>query len=561
MEVSYPIALDLETTGLSFNDRILSIGAAWSDGQQNYKKSWLVGTQDLYHSRDSHPTIVQELRSLVLQSNLVIFHNTTFDLSYLLGNGYLLESDVQGKLFDTLLTSRMTAARESVSLHNLCLQYNITDEKWVKQKEKRASLENAGVDILLSYNETDALHTLLLGLILWEEAKAIYDPAFVLHESDFCRVMAKVRVRGKALNRHATEVYLAEQEMRRKQLMKDLLWPNQIESANDRTGIIKFLKAHGMNSLPGTQKGNDSVSKDSLEELQLGLHGSLSTICASVVEAVLESRKIEKMVGTYLIPMLTEHADALDRIHPNYTVGGAMTYRLTSSNPNGQNMPKDLPIWEPYLSCDYKQAEPRLTAMYSQEPTLVKAFFTGADIYKEIAVKLWGESTREDPKKRQMGKQIQLAATYGGGANSLSRATSITFDQAMDFIRTYRKVMPRIHQTTSKARQQWETVGYLKLWTGKRIYATEEDKKRGYKGFNNLIQGGVGELVKEAMIKLDAQGFPMIEQIHDEVGLEPYVDKEAVRDIMTSILPDWLTSRTKPTISTQVDIELKGIKG
>ena len=108
------------------------------------------------------------------------------------------------------------------------------------------------------------------------------------------------------------------------------------------------------------------------------------------------------------------------------------------------------------------------------------------------------------------------------------------------------------------AQTTWQERGYVKLITGKRIYATKNDLQRSYKAFNNIIQGGVAELVKEAMLTLDGMGIPMLGQEHDAISFPIEVEREPIAEVMNNVLPEAISSRTIPPIKMRVDFDVKG---
>ena len=556
------LSLDLETTGLGFNSDIISIACAanWG-GESPLVKSWLVNGGDLFSKPTPIPVIVDELACLIDQAEVVALHNAAFDLSFLFGKGLLLPSRVKGKVFDTLSTARMTGPRDSVSLDNLCSFYKLGTDRWRAMKKARGNLSRLSVASVLEYNELDAINTLALAEILWKEAIAIYGQDFTLRESDYCRVMAEVRVRGKHLDREAMQSYEERSLRERRRLLKYILFPLQIEGPNDRMGLIKYLKRMGFYDFTMTEKGNESVGKDQLDDIikRLEIVGTKQTIM--VCRAVQRLRHSEKILSTYIQPLIEEHADAQDTIHPSFCVGGTVTFRLSSSHPNGQNMPRELAyiLWTPYLSADYSQAELRLAAAYAQEPNLAQAFADGLDVHLDTAKRMFGEARAKE--MRHTAKQINFCSLYGGGANTLSQRFNVPIEDAGEFLRLHRQVYPPLYRATRLAQTTWQERGYVKLVSGKRIYATRDDLERGYKAFNNIIQGGVGELVKEAMLQLDALGIPMIGQVHDAVEFPLDVDREVVRSVMDNILPDSIATRTIPPIQMRVDFDVKGTKG
>lgn len=887
------LSIDIETSGLSWSSDIVSIGTARTfavpDGQGEHPaiESWSITGSDLFVQPTPIPVVVDRLGALIEEAEIVTMHNASFDLAFLLGKGLLTSNQVKGKLLDTLLTARMTGPRSSLSLASLCDEYKIGDSRWRGMKRWRANIQAVPMESVLEYNGLDALHTLSLAETLWPESTKIYGSAFTLRESDYCRIMAEIRCRGKPLDRPSVQRYTETVLRARRRMLKYILFPCRIQGPNDRTGLIKYLKRSGLDSIiPTTEKGNDSVSKDALDEIITYLKVWKSKEQLTVCLTVKKIRHMEKILSTYLHPLMEEHADVNDLVHPAYTVGGTVTYRLSSSHPNGQNMPRELShvLWTPYISADYSQAELRLAAAYAQEPNLAQAFADGKDVHLETAALMfgkdkakanrqtakstnfacvpmttqaltptgwktyyelevgdlvmghrnenlvwtpvlekvyynqaplvelsnayfkavttpnhrwWGKKRRDgglkgryeedsfvttdnvnsehtlyvsypaltdhlldiapneaaivaylhvegcikrsaytgrtsqakgkrvgfvgyihqskpngiaeikkvldgipyrtfprkqdslltfsldpnylrdlwrrsmldtytleqfvlslDPTQRSaffkavwvaegcasrntfftnkgttldalrlcaflegynptyqdnrkcigvcLGKpyvtgqrltlqpldpapvwcirtatetwvmkqdqQISLTGNtlYGGGPTTLVTRFKYQYDDALNFLRLHRQTYPRLHKYTRKAQQVWEKRGYVTLVSGKRLWATKDDLQRSYKAFNNVIQGGVGELVKEAMMQIDAVGIPMIGQIHDSVEfplnfgqstVKETVDaKETVEEIMNGILPETISTRTHPPIQMKVEFEKKGTR-
>lgn len=552
------LAVDIETTGLMWRDSILTVGAAWDAPTGIETKAWSISMADLYNAPSSPVIFTQELLNLCQAADVIAMHNTTFDLSYLMGSGYIRAGDVKGKIFDTLVTARMTGPRNSLSLDNLCRDYSIGESWWQNLKSKRGSLGRVDVETVLRYNQEDAKNTLLLAHKLWDESIAIYGQEFTLHESDFCRLLAEVRVRGKKLDLVSVKEYWRTLTLKRRQVLQEILWPNQITGPNDRTNLLRYLKRKNYSDtqLVYTEKGNESFSDSALTQIMEKASGEVK----EVLEAVLEIRHTEKILSTYIVPYLEEHADDGGYIHASYTVGGTVTYRLSSQNPNAQNVPRELSghLWEPYTSADYSQAELRLATAYAQEKSLAKAFGEGADIHNETARLMFGEVT---PERRKIAKNINFAVLYGGGARTLEERYDVPYDDGVRFIQKHRKIYPQLHKFTRLAEEAWKERGYIRLVSGKRIYATQDDLRRAYKAFNNLIQGGIAELVKDSMLKLDARGAKIVGQVHDSIEIESgSTDDETIREVMESVLPENISGRTNPAIKLKVDIEVKGVK-
>lgn len=547
------VAVDIETEGLNWSSRVLTVAASWRDEHgQVVTRSWCVNAADLFHDTVPIPAVRHDLVRILADKDLVIMHNATFDLSYLLGAQVLLVEDVRGKLFDTLLTARMTGSRESVSLAHLAIIYGVANEKWLSKKKLRSNMSRVPVDVMLEYNEEDSKITLLLGEKLWQEGIKIYSSDFLLRESDFCRLMAEIRCRGKALDGDKIESLRARTSLEKQELYKEVLFPRKIEGANDRDGLLRYLSDHHVTGLSKTEKGNWSLDEDSLVAALAGVHDPEVN---TVIAAVLRARHLDKSLSTWIDGML-QHADGELRVHPNFIVAGAVSYRLTCSNPNLQAVPKEMDIWVPQLSADYSQAELRIASMYAQENGLARAFASGEDVHMTTARTMFGKTDKET---RTLAKRTNFASIYGSGDKGLAENTGLSLEKARQLRLLHQKIYPALSQMSRKAEQAWKERGYLTLVSGKRLYATQEDLDfRAYKAFNQLIQGSVAEIIKEAMLTLDSLGITINNQIHDSLEFDPSVDVQEVKRVMQGVVPDSIQSRTNPRITMQVDAEVVG---
>lgn len=547
------ISIDIETTGLEWYSRVLTVAASWRDEHGEVKtKSWCVNATDLFHDTVPIPAIRHDLVRLIADKDAVIMHNATFDLSFLLGAQVLVPDDVRGKLFDTLLTARMTGPRESASLASLAVAYGVANEKWLSKKKLRSNMGRVPVDTMLEYNEEDAQITLLLGEKLWDEGIKIYNADFLLRESDFCRLMAEIRFRGKALDREKIDALRHSAATEKQRIYQDVLFPRRIEGANDRDGLLRYLSDRHITGLNRTDKGNFSLDEESLLQALGEAHDPDAN---TVIAAVLRARHLDKSLSTWIDGMMA-HADGELRVHPNFTVAGAVSYRLTCSHPNLQAVPKEMDIWTPQLSADYSQAELRIASMYAQENGLARAFASGEDVHMTTAKTMFGKT---DKDTRTLAKRTNFASIYGSGDKGLAENTGLSIERARELRLLHQKIYPALNQMSRKAEKAWKERGYLTLISGKRLYATKEDLDfRAYKAFNQLIQGSVAEIIKEAMLTLDSLRIPINNQVHDSLEFDPEVDVREVKRIMQGVVPDSIQSRTNPRIVMQVDAEIVG---
>lgn len=542
------VAVDIETTGLSYNDELLSVAAAWRgpDGVQSV--AWST-RGDLFHAPVHAPYMRHLLHEVIRPGDTVVTHNGAFDLPMLFKSQILLPGEVKRRVYDTMLGARMTGAHDSVSLFNLCEEERLVDVVWAAQKKRRSKLEQEGVENLLSYNRTDAEKTLLLAELQRQRAVAIYGEDFIVHEHDYVRLMAEVRHRGKRLNVGAVKRRGHDMSQTLYGIVKDRLVANGISGPSDRKGILNYCRDHDIKIEKRTIGGDVAVDEEALQ-------GASGQDPDGVLEAVLEARTLEKAISTWVYGM-ADYKDEFDLVHPNYTVAGAVSYRLTCSHPNLQAVPGDYSsLWAEHISADYSQAELRVAAAFAQEKSMARAFAEGADVHAETARLMFGSVDKE---KRRIAKSCNFASIYGGGVTAVVRATGIDEGKVKSLLASHRRAYKSLYEVSKKAETAWQDRGYLRLLLGKRLYATKDDlENRPYKAFNQLVQGSVAELVQEAMMRIDAAGMTIVGQVHDSIELAPDADVEQVKEIMAGVFPPEFGGRTDPAIVMAADVDLKG---
>ncbi len=287
-----------------------------------------------------------------------------------------------------------------------------------------------------------------------------------------------------------------------------------------------------------------STAADVLENLR-GQH--------PIIEKILEYREITKLKGTYVdaLPALV-HPET-GRVHTSYHQAGASTGRLSSSNPNLQNIPIRTEIGREVrrafiapdgyqlLSVDYSQVELRIMAHVSREPTLLTAFEQGQDIHAATAAIIYGIALDQVTKtERNFAKRVNFGILYGMGAFRLMRDSDLTLAQADEFIKTYFARLPRVKVYLDQAKQIARERGYLTTLFGRRRFFpglqhgnVNSRQSAEREAINMPIQGTAADIIKRAMIDLYAElaqrnlGARMLLQVHDELVLEVPEDRLA----------------------------------
>ena len=317
----------------------------------------------------------------------------------------------------------------------------------------------------------------------------------------------------------------------------------------------------GLSSPTGrkTSTGQRSVAADVLESMQ-GQH--------RVIDLVLEHRQLSKVKGTYLdaLPRLV-HPET-GRVHTSFNQTGAVSGRLSSQDPNLQNIPirtelgREVrqafivpPGWK-MIAADYSQVELRIVAHISGDPGLAEAFAAGQDIHRATAALVLGISPdMVTDDQRRFAKSINFGVAYGMGAQSLAQQTGKTMKEAKDFIDAYFAGFPNVKRYIDDTKRLAKEQGYVETLLGRRRYfpvlGTETRDARTNilqraaerEAINHPMQGTAADIIKIAMIRihdaLRAGGYRtrMLLQVHDELVLEaPEDEVEAVAAMVKEIM-------------------------
>jgi DNA polymerase-1 len=277
----------------------------------------------------------------------------------------------------------------------------------------------------------------------------------------------------------------------------------------------------------------------------------LAALGHEVPRLLLEHRELQKLRSTYVDVLPAKVHPVTGRIHTSFNQVGAATGRLSSSEPNLQNIPVRTPRGEEirrgfipapgwkFVVADYSQIELRLMAHLSEDPAFIAAFQAGEDIHRQTASLIFGVPLAEvTPEMRARAKTINFGTIYGQGAFALSRMLSITQEEAKAFIAEYFRrfggVRAFLDRQVLLAREQ----GYVETLFGRRRYIPEvRDRNYGMRAFgerqaqNAPLQGSAADLIKIAMVRLHHAlrqgGFAarLLLQVHDELVLEAPVEE------------------------------------
>jgi len=417
------------------------------------------------------------------------------------------------------------------------------------------------------YAAADAETTLRLMPLLETELKRfpkLWD-LFVTMEVPLITVLADMEMAGIALDRDFFAKFALELNQRLAELEQ------QVYAASGRTfnlnstqqlSDVLFGTLHLSPPERGkkTASGHYSTAAGVLEGLS-GQH--------AVVDMILEYRELSKLKSTYVdaLPLQIHPEDG--RVHTSFSQTTAVTGRLSSSDPNLQNIPTRTDIGRRVrrgfvaapgnvlLSLDYSQIELRIVAQMAGDEAMLNAFRTGQDIHAATAAAIYNVPLKEVTKEmRRHSKAINFGLIYGMSAFGLTRTTDLTLSESQDFVTAYFKQFPGVKKYLDGIRKETARSGYVETMLGRRRYfpnlksgLNQVMKNREEReAINAPIQGTAADIMKIAMIRIPPALVKaglhgrMLLQVHDELVLEcPRAElsavETAVREIMENAYP------------------------
>ncbi|AGA35368.1 DNA polymerase I [Thioalkalivibrio nitratireducens DSM 14787] len=324
----------------------------------------------------------------------------------------------------------------------------------------------------------------------------------------------------------------------------------------------------GLPVLRRTPKGQPSTAEDVLEQMAAEY---------PLPRLILEHRGLAKLRSTYTERLPERIHPETGRVHTSYHQAVAATGRLSSSDPNLQNIPvrtdegrriRQAFIAEPgqvLLAADYSQIELRIMAHLSRDRGLLEAFAAGEDIHRATAAEVFGlEPASVGPDQRRAAKAINFGLIYGMSAFGLARNLGIEQSQAREYIDRYFARYPGVKDYMERAKEQARDQGYVETLFGRRLYLPEIGSRNPARraqservAINAPMQGTAADIIKRAMLKVAARleegvlHARMIMQVHDELVLE--VREDAVEALRTAVVAD-MSGAAELAVDLVVDV-------
>ncbi|UCF06218.1 MAG: DNA polymerase I [bacterium] len=482
-----------------------------------------------------------------------IGHNIKYDCLVLEAHGFT----VAGVSFDTMIASYcLDPERRSHSLDNLTLEFcrhtMISYGELFNPDDKVRDIRTVPLERLSEYSCEDADYTMRLKMVLADRIdESGYDSLFREVEMPLCLVLKRMEQAGVALDCRKLEKLSGEVagqlEQRAQEIYGEAGEEFNINSGKQLQRIL-FEKL-GLPPLRRTKTGY-STDVEVLMELA-GEH--------RIAGLVLEYRQLAKLAGTYIdaLPRLVNPDTG--RIHTSFNQTVTATGRLSSSDPNLQNIPIRTELGRRIrrafvarrghllMDADYSQIELRIMAHLSGDPSLVEAFHDGIDIHTRTAARIYGIDEGEvDAEKRSRAKTINFGVIYGMGARGLSRQLGIPVAEAKQFIEDYFASYPGVKAYIDRSIGQARERGYAETLMGRRRnlpdIASGDGRVRSFSeriAVNMPIQGTAADMIKVAMIDIDrgirgrGLGSRMVLQVHDELVFEvPLNEREDIEELV-----------------------------
>jgi len=546
---------DTETTGLDPNNsELVGIAFSYDPGE-----AWYVNLPENYNNATTITNLFKPI--FENQKILKIGQNIKFDISML----KWYDIDVRGPIFDTMIAHYLLQPDLRHNMDYLAETYlnykPMPIENLIGKKGKnQLSMRDVELKLVTEYAAEDADITLQLKeyfepKLKKSSAQKLFDDI----EMPLVPVLASMEAEGVKLDIKALNVYSKELEKYIGETEKNIFKHAGVEfniASPKQLGDILFEKLKISDKPKKTKTGQYSTGEDILQRLS-NKH--------EIIGEILEYRSLTKLKSTYVdaLPALVNKRDG--RIHTSYNQAVAATGRLSSNNPNLQNIPirtkkgreirkAFIPRNEEYtlLAADYSQIELRIIAHLSGDKNMIEAFNQNQDIHTATASRVYGIDQNEVTKDmRRNAKMVNFGLIYGISAFGLSQRLDIPRKEASEIIKSYFEQYSGIKKYMDQQIEYARKHGFVETIMGRRRYLKDINSANGVvRGFaernaiNAPIQGSSADMIKIAMIDIFEEfnkkklKSKMILQVHDELVFDTHLDElKTVQKIVHDKMP------------------------
>lgn len=531
------VAFDTETTGLDYKmDKLVGFSFCFNEDEAFYVPfgHFYLGVGDQISENDAKEAIKKIFKSLV------VGHNIKFDLHFV--NKFVGE---KLKVYsDSMILAWLINPEAALSLDKLSEKLlghtMIAFKDTVKKGDDFSSVE---LEEACKYAAEDAYITLKLYKLFLQKLE-LQGATHLIDEADeieipFLQTLLTMEETGIEVDTNFLEKFLLEVQENLETLTKDIYALAGTEfniNSTKQLGVILFETL----GLPVGKKTKTGYSTD--EKVLSSLIDA-----HEIIPKLLEYREVYKLYSTYIDPLLNlARQNDESRIYTSFVQTGTATGRLSSKNPNLQNIPTRTPLGakirqafvapkgKKLIGIDYSQIELRLLAHFSNDPVLVDAFKNDKDIHLQTAIVLFGQE--EAPSKRNIAKTVNFGLLYGMGQKKLSETLGITTKEAKDIIEKYFASFPTVKTYFRSIVDSSKQKGYIETLLGRRRYFDYENATPMFKAayeresVNSVFQGSASDLIKLSMNKIiktiqkENLKAKLLLQIHDELIFEVDAD-------------------------------------
>ncbi len=535
-------AFDTETTSLDYMDaELVGVSFSATPGKAAYVP--VAHDYEGAPAQISRDDLLERLKPLLADESLtVVGQNLKYDITVLARYGV----EFKAKIFDTMLESYvLNSVASRHNMDDLALKYlgiHTTHFEDIAGKgAKQLTFNQIDLDKAAYYAAEDADITLRLHETLWpklgDEAslKSVYEQI----DLPLVKILSRVERNGVLVDEEQLKTQSAELDKRMRELEQEAygLAGEEFNLGSTKQLQEIFFEKLGLPVIKKTPKGQPSTAEPVLVELALDY---------PLPKVIMEYRGLSKLKSTYTDQLPKQINDASGRVHTSYHQAVAATGRLSSTDPNLQNIPirteagrrvrKAFVAPDGYkiIAADYSQIELRIMAHLSGDKGLIQAFKDDLDIHMATASEVFGvdfDAVSDD--HRRSAKAINFGLIYGMSAFGLSRQLNIGRGDAQEYIDLYFERYPGVKEYMDRTRSLAADQGYVETLFGRRLYlpeirASNFQRRQGAEraAINAPMQGTAADIIKHAMIAVDGWlteadlDTRMTMQVHDELVLE-----------------------------------------
>ncbi len=563
-------SFDIETTGLdTFNNDLVGMAFAWNDQIQNKDNQIYIDavqedkTESFYvpvaHNECNQPDfyyVLDRIKPLLEDENILkVIQNIKFELNFL--KKYNI--NISSHLYDTMLASYVNnpaskhGLKQQASYH---LKYEMQPiEDLIGAGKSQITMDKVNIEAAAQYAAADAKSTLELGKFYTERLDESEKKILMDIEIPLVPVLAQMERTGVCLDLDYLKSLSEELEVNIQKIEAEIFGysglPFNVNSPK-QVGDVLFERLN-LSKKPKKTKTGYSTSAKVLESLK-DEH--------PIINLLLEHRHLSKLKSTYIDALPALVNPATGRVHTSFNQTITSTGRLSSSNPNLQNIPIKTELGnriraafiptnkdsEVILSVDYSQIELRLLAHYSEDPILIDAYKSDKDIHTTTAASVFDVPMEEVTKDmRRKAKAVNFGIIYGQSNYGLAESLGIPPKEAKEIIEKYFVTYPKIKAFMDGTIAEAHEKGYVTTLYGRKRYLQDElsSRNRSIREFaeraaiNAPLQGTAADLIKIAMINLHKElissklNAKLILQVHDELVLE--VPKNELDDTISIV--------------------------